>query len=124
MRKLLTTEEFRTFARDGVTPDPTRGRPGPATDPLAPSGAERKDRFVFSDGGIDRAGDAIDPEGWVTDSYRKNPVVPWAHDTFSPPIGRASDLVSDGNRLTGVVEFAPAEISKFADMIFRMVKAK
>lgn len=123
MRKLFTTDEFRGAARDGVTPDGSVIRLAPSVEPKLVDEAKRKIRFVFSDGAIDRAGDSIDADGWVIDSYLKNPVVPWAHDTFSPPIGRSSELTSDGNRLTGVVEFAPPDVNAFADTIFRMVKA-
>jgi HK97 family phage prohead protease len=69
-------------------------------------------------------GDRIDPHGWDLDNYRRNPVVLWAHDALSPPIGRASNIRVEGNRLLGDVEFAPPELSPFADEIYRLVRAQ
>lgn len=121
-RKLLTVDQFRAFAQTGAKPDGTVVRFA-AADPQAVADAGRKLRFVFSDGTIDRAGDSIDPEGWEVDDYMSNPVALWAHDSYSPPIGRASNVGATGGKLIGDIEFMDAEISPFADSIFRMVKA-
>jgi HK97 family phage prohead protease len=124
-RKLLTVDEFRASARDakdGARPDGIVMRLA-AADPQAVADADRKLRFVFSDGTIDRAGDSIDPEGWEVDSFLTNPVALWAHDSWSPPIGRASNVGASGGKLMGDIEFMAAEISAFADSIYRMIKA-
>jgi HK97 family phage prohead protease len=62
--------------------------------------------FVFSDGQIDRQGDRVNPDGWVLDDFEKNPVVQWCHDWESPPIGRASNVRVEDDRLLGDITFA------------------
>lgn len=120
-RKLLTVDEFRAAAKQGTKPEGTVFRIATA-DPVAAADS-RKVRFVFSDGSVDRSGDSIDPQGWQIDSFLDNPVALWSHDSFSPPIGRASNVGPSGNRLMGDIEFMGADISAFADSIYRMVKA-
>jgi len=121
-RKLLTIDEFRAEAQqEGERTEGTVVRLAVA-DPEV--GADsRKVRFVFSDGSIDRAGDRIDPAGWQTESFMKNPVALWAHNGFSPPIGKASNIAQTGDKLKGDIEFMAADINPFADSIYRMVKA-
>jgi HK97 family phage prohead protease len=121
-RKLLTVDEFRASVQqdEGHRVDGTVLRLAVA-EPIKVEGADRKRRFVFSDGSIDRAGDSIDPHGWELKSFLANPVALWAHDSFSPPIGRASDVAPTGKRLMGDIEFMPPDISPFADSILRMV---
>lgn len=59
--------------------------------------------YIMSDGSIDRMGDIIEPEGWMLDNFRKNPVALFGHDT-SFPIGKWRDVgVRDGN-LAGRLE--------------------
>ena len=91
--------------------------------PKAYNDGSRKIRFCFSDGSVDRMGDVISSTGWVLHSFNKNPVVLWSHDAQSPPIGRASRIVTENGRLMGDVEFASAELNPFADTIFKMAKA-
>lgn len=122
-RKLLTIDEFRASAKNGgARPEGTVVRVSVAV-PEAGTDGSRKVRFVFSDGTVDRAGDSIDPAGWEIAGFLDNPVALWAHDSFAPPIGRASNVGPSGNRLMGDIEFMAAEISAFADSIYRMVKA-
>lgn len=121
-RKLLTVDEFRSAARTGARPDGTVLRLTSA-DPVAAADGSRRVRFTFSDGTIDRAGDSIDPKGWVLDNFNKNPVILWAHDSWSPPIGRGVDVSAAGDALVGDVDFMPPEINGFADTVYRMVKA-
>jgi hypothetical protein len=42
----------------------------------------------------------------------------------SPPIGRASNIKVEGDRLMGDIEFASADVYPFADQIFRLVREK
>lgn len=53
----------------------------------------------------DRDGERFVKGAWNLDSYRKNPVVLWAHDHLSPPIGRNIDLIEDDIGLKAVTEF-------------------
>jgi HK97 family phage prohead protease len=121
-RKLLTIDEFRAAAKDGGRPEGTVLRLAVA-EPETAADDSRKVRFVFSDGTIDHAGDSIDPAGWQTATYLKNPVALWAHDSSSPPIGRSSNVGAFGGKLMGDIEFMTADISAFADSIYRMVAA-
>jgi HK97 family phage prohead protease len=78
---------------------------------------------VISTGIVDRDFDTINQAGWHLDAYQKNPVVLWAHDSFSLPIGKAVDLVADGARLSSAVRFLPSgygEASDFADTVYRL----
>jgi HK97 family phage prohead protease len=83
---------------------------------------DRTVRFVLSDGSVDRMGDTVNVGGWDLSAYKRNPVVLFAHDASAPPIGRTVSVWSDGTRLLGDVEFAPAETYAFADTINRLVK--
>ncbi len=121
MLKRLTIDEFRAAAREKRALEGTVSRLA-LSDGQAVDGQARTIRFVFSDGTVDRAGDRIDPEGWDTEDFLKNPVALWAHDSYSPPIGRASNIGPVAGKLMGDIEFMPADISAFADSVFRMVQ--
>jgi HK97 family phage prohead protease len=118
--KFVEGEDFHRLARrgeDGGTPVRTeRGNAVRQIDERT-----RTISFVFSDGSVDRMGDTVDPAGWVLDDFLRNPVALWAHDSYSPPIGRARDVRSDGARLLGDVEFIPADTYPFAETVFRLV---
>src|ERR1700730_7574412 len=101
-RKLLTVDEFRASAKTGTKPEGMVFRVA-VGDPVADEG--RKIRFLFSDGTVDRSGDSIDPKGWEIEAFTDNPVALWAHDSLSPPIGRASNVGPSGNALMGDIEF-------------------
>jgi HK97 family phage prohead protease len=94
------------------------------SEPKALADGRRGFRFCFSDGSVDRMGDIIEPAGWDTHNFLKNPVALWAHDSSSPPIGRASNIKVEGNRLMGDIEFAERDVYDFADTIYRMVENK
>ena len=82
-------------------------------------------RFIISSNAVDRDGDKIKQSGWLLDNYRKNPVVLWAHDSRTPPVGKASNVEIKGNKkLVADAEFVPADIYPFADMVFRMYQEK
>lgn len=120
-RKLIDLATFRAEARAGKKPDAAvfRLSVGETTE-VAP----RTIRFCFSDGAVDRAGDTINPEGWDTASFKQNPVALWAHNSYDPPIGRASGLDVENQRLMGNIEFAAAGIYPFAETIYRLVLNK
>ena len=89
---------------------------------VAPIG-ERKMSFTISTAAVDRDGDTIDPKGWDLGSYTKNPVVLWAHDYSSPPVGKAVNIKSTDHGLQADVEFLPQGLDPFADKIHDMCKA-
>jgi len=56
-------------------------------------------KFVISDETRDRAGEIIKVDGWELDNYRKNPVVLFAHSYYSMPVGKATRVYVEGNKL-------------------------
>jgi len=121
--KLLSADEFRNAAKDGKRPEGTVFRFA-TEEPKMQDEATRKMRFVFSDATVDHAGDSIDPKGWDLSIFNRNPVALFAHNSWDPPIGRASDVYVQGEQLVGDIEFATADVYEFADTIYRLVKGK
>src|SRR6516162_8537724 len=66
--------------------------------------AERTLDFTISTESIDRYGDTIKLGGWRTENYLRNPVVLWAHDDYTPPVGRAVNVRVEGKALKSTVE--------------------
>lgn len=89
---------------------------------LDASGADRQVAVTISTASPDREGDTIAVKGWQLDNYLKNPVVLWAHDYQSPPIGRALEVTTGRGKLRSVTEFCERDLYPFADMIYQMVK--
>jgi HK97 family phage prohead protease len=79
-------------------------------------------RFVLSDSSVDRVGDTINAAGWRLGPYKQNPVVLWAHDSGSPPIGKMVNIFVSGDRLIGDVKFAEPEVYVFSDQVFRLIQ--
>lgn len=121
MPKLIDIEAFRAAAKGNAPPSDPVMR---AADAMPMPGEGRTIRFVFSDGSVDRAGDTIDPNGWDTAAFLRNPVALWAHASYEPPIGRASNLSTSGMRLMGDITFATAEEYAFADTVYRLTLGK
>jgi HK97 family phage prohead protease len=78
--------------------------------------------FVISTASVDREGDVIAVGGWELDRYKENPVVLWAHDYHTPPIGKALDVSVKDGVLVATDRFTPEDINPFGAMIYRMVK--
>jgi len=79
---------------------------------------------VISSEDIDRDKDIIYQDGWDLSAYKENPVVLWAHNHGSPPIGRALNVALDGKkRLIALDRFTPKDVNEFGHMIYRMVSA-
>jgi HK97 family phage prohead protease len=60
--------------------------------------------FIASTSSPDRYGDVINQKGWITDNYRKNPVVLLNHDSSQLPIGRGNVSIRN-DQLVIDVEF-------------------
>ncbi len=69
----------------------------------------------------DRSNDVIEAAGWELENFKANPVVPWAHDYYSPPVGKAVDIKIEGGKLFFKVQFAVEEY-EFAATIFKLYK--
>ena len=74
----------RMFARRDTAPD-TKGQT----------------RFILSTPAEARDGHMIDQGSWDTTEYQANPVVLWAHDDRSPPVGRMEGVGLDSGNLMG-----------------------
>lgn len=61
---------------------------------------------------------------WQLKNFERNPVFLWFHDDSQPPIGRMIDIGDVNGSLKGTVEYADRDLNPFADMIYRMVKAR
>jgi HK97 family phage prohead protease len=68
--------------------------------------------YIASTGGVDRAGDIIDPSGWQLDRYRQNPVVLFAHHWHMPPIGKAEKVWVQENKLMAIVRYADTPLGR------------
>ena len=82
---------------------------------------ERQYEFTASTSTQDRDGEVIDAAGWDLKNFRKNPVIMFAHDYRSLPIGKASRVWLHNGALKNTVEFPPEGIYEFADIVERLV---
>lgn len=67
---------------------------------------------TLSDGSVDRHGDTISPDGWKLDAYKANPVLLWAHDSHSLPIGQTLNARVESLKLRGEMSFAKHDFAK------------
>ncbi len=70
--------------------------------------------FTMSDGNLNRLGMKVDPDGWVLDNYKANPVLLWNHNDSIPAIGNMKDVRIDSKKLVGKPVFAEKEVDEFA----------
>lgn len=66
----------------------------------------RRRTFVISTGSVDRDNDTISVNGWKLENYKRNPVVLFAHDYDSLPIGKCVEIGINGDKLLATAEFA------------------
>lgn len=64
--------------------------------------------FTISTEAVDRDGDVVRASGWDLTNFRANPVVMYAHDYRSLPVGRASAIGTQGSSLVAQVQFSDA----------------
>ena len=84
--------------------------------------SDRKARFIASTSSVDTMGDTIDQNGWELSDFKKNPVVLYAHDTRSLPVGKVSEISVQNNALVASVDFIRAGVDDFADKVATLVK--
>jgi HK97 family phage prohead protease len=81
---------------------------------------------VGSTSTVDRYGESIDQKTWILDSFKKNPVILWAHNLTlgedRPPIAKAVNVEIKKNKLVFDIQFDMAD--PFAADIFRKYKEK
>ena len=78
-------------------------------------------RTIISTQSTDRQGDSVDQNLWDLENYQNNPIVLWAHDYSSLPIGMATKIekqtVAGETVLVAEGKFAPAEANPFAQQV-------
>ena len=84
---------------------------------------ERQYEFTASTADMDRDGEVIDVSGWDLKNFKKNPVIMFAHDYRTLPIGRATKIGVREGKLVNNVEFPPEGTYEFADIVERLVGA-
>lgn len=84
--------------------------------------ADGKIDFTLSDATIDRYGDTIDPNGWVTDNFSRNPIALFNHRSDFP-MGKWSNLRVEGEALRGELEMAPKGASERIDELRALINA-
>ena len=82
---------------------------------------ERSVTAVISSSAVDRDREVLVPKGMEAERFQKNPVVLWAHDSSSPPIGKALWVKVKGQKIIAQVQFATSE---FAEEIWQLFKGK
>ncbi len=82
---------------------------------------ERSYEFTASTSAEDRTGEVIEAKGWDLKNFKKNPVIMYAHDYRSLPIGRAPRVWISGDKLKNTVEFPPEGTYEFADIVERLL---
>lgn len=83
---------------------------------------ERTFEAIASTETPDRHGDIIKQDGWVLDSFLKNPVLLWGHDYHSPPIGKVIDIRVEDNKLVFKAKFPEEGVYELSDTIYRLFK--
>uniref|UniRef100_A0A6M3KIE5 Putative prohead protease n=1 Tax=viral metagenome TaxID=1070528 RepID=A0A6M3KIE5_9ZZZZ len=86
---------------------------------------ERQYEFTASTSDVDRDGEVIDAGGWDLKNFKKNPVIMFAHDYRTLPIGKAPRVwvsSKDGVKsLKNTIQFPPEGTYEFADIVERLV---
>lgn len=77
--------------------------------------------FVASTEVQDADGDIVE-QSWKLERYKRNPVVLFAHDNRSLPIGKASNVEVRDGRLETDITFASAEANPLAENVWRSVQ--
>jgi HK97 family phage prohead protease len=80
--------------------------------------------FIFNTEEVGRDGHIVRNSGIRTDNFARNPVILFAHDDTEPPVGRAVDIQVADPASKVTIQFTPADLNPFGDMIGRMVKAR
>lgn len=125
MRNLLTSKGFKDALKantEGI--GATTGVYKEYTTEVKQVGAEedRTLEFCITTDSVDRHGDTVSAKGWQTAAYEKNPVVLFAHDYDSLPVGKSVGVTKFKNGLRSQVKFAPATANPFAEQVYQMCK--
>jgi len=81
----------------------------------------RRFRFTISTSDVDTSNDVVNQNGWVLDTFKRNPVVLWNHDATKLPVGKCVDIGVENGKLKATVEFATADANPFAEHVYKLV---
>lgn len=79
---------------------------------------------IISTANFDRQGESVKQDGWDLSNFKANPVVLWAHDYSSLPIGVCTEIYLQNGNLTAKGQFAPEAANPFAQQIRRLYDMK
>jgi len=120
---LANLTAWKQAAKDGAAPDGfLRKWFSVGIDIKAIDEERRLVPFTISTDSPDRDGDTIAVDGWRLDNYKRNPVVLWAHDSWSLPVAKAVEVAAFNGALRAVDQFATKDQYPFADTVFELIK--
>lgn len=125
--KVLSLADWKALDKTGAAPHGIALRKAWACNEVIskaemPALGEREVQLIISTSKPDRDNDVINADGWKLTSYRKNPVVLFAHDYRSLPIGRARKVQAGDGLLKAIDHFVEQEVYPLAEIIFQMLK--
>ena len=120
--KLLTSKAYKDAARLGGSTNAGILKQYTTTCKQIGPEEDRILEFCITTDSVDRHGDTVASKGWKTAAYLRNPVVLFAHDYDSLPIGKSVALYAFEHGLRSQVKFAPATANPFAEQVFQMCK--
>jgi hypothetical protein len=80
-------------------------------------------KVIISTSDEDRQGDSIDQSKWNLKNFESNPVVLWAHDYYSLPVGVCTKIGVEGGKLVAEGKFASADLNPFAGQVAALYEA-
>lgn len=80
---------------------------------------ERSVIAIISTDAVDRDQEVLVPKGMDANDFQKNPVVPWSHNTFEPPIGKALWVKRGRKRITAKIKFATTDRAEEIWQLFK-----
>lgn len=121
---LMSADEFQDAVLRDMVPEHVLLRKQFVAEVKASEDHKGLYEFTISTATIDRDGDRIAADGWDFRNFMRNPVVLWAHDYRSLPIGRAVDLFIESDFVKALMEFASAELYPFAEQVRQFYEQK
>lgn len=89
------------------------------SEPVETDEEERILKVTITTRDRDREGDIVEPSGLDFENFLKNPVVLWAHDTTSHPLGRVREITVFEDRVDAIVQFADTEQGHECFILYR-----
>jgi hypothetical protein len=80
-------------------------------------------KVIISTSDEDRQGDSIDQSKWNLKNFENNPVVLWAHDYYSLPVGVCTKIGVENGKLVAEGKFADASLNPFAGQVAALYEA-